>query len=105
MKTARSSSKTPKGERPALSREARENQLISLAVNQAERQLLEGNAPTTVVVHYLRLASEKERLERQKLEAENKLLQAKTDAIREARNSENMYKEAIEAMRIYSGQD
>lgn len=105
MKTARSSSKTHVGERPALSREARENQLISLAVNQAERQLMEGNAPTTVVVHYLRLASEKERLERQKLEAENKLLQAKTDAIREARNSENMYKEAIEAMRIYSGQD
>lgn len=105
MKTARSSSKTHVGERPALSREARENQLISLAVNQAERQLMEGNAPTAVVVHYLRLASEKERLERQKLEAENKLLQAKTDAIKEARNSENMYKEAIEAMRIYSGQD
>ena len=46
-----------KGSRPALTREARENQLIDLAIDQVEKQLREGTASSQVLVHYLKHAS------------------------------------------------
>ena len=55
----------------ALSPEARENQLIAYATNLAERQLREGTASSQVIVHYLKLGSSKERLEKKLLEEEN----------------------------------
>lgn len=51
-------------ERPATTPEARENQLIARAVDLAEKQLMEGTASTQVIVHYLRLGSTKERIEK-----------------------------------------
>ena len=62
--------------RPALTPEARENQLISLAVDLAEKQLQEGTASSQVITHYLKLGSMRERLEREKLEEENKITQS-----------------------------
>jgi hypothetical protein len=88
---------------PATNPEARENQMCSLAVNQAEKMLLEGRAPTPIVVHYLRLATTKNQLEKEKLKKENILLEAKANAIESAARSEELYARAIEAMRIYSG--
>jgi hypothetical protein len=90
--------------RPALSPEARENQLISLAVDLAERQLLEGTASSQVITHYLKLGSSKEKLEREKLEEENKLLKAKTEQIQSQKRIEELYADAISAMKRYSGQ-
>lgn len=90
--------------RPALSPEARENQLVSLAVDLAERQLLEGTASSQVITHYLKLGSAKERLEREKLEEENKLLKAKTEQIQSQKRIEELYADAISAMKRYSGQ-
>lgn len=88
---------------PADSPEARENQLIAAAVDLAEKQLMEGTASPSVITHYLRLASGKERLEREKLERENELLRAKAEALEANRETKELYESAIEAMRNYSG--
>lgn len=90
--------------RPALTPEARENQMISLAVDLAERQLEEGTASSQVITHFLKLGSSKERLEREKLEEENKLLRAKTENLQSQKRVEELYSEALTAMRRYSGQ-
>lgn len=89
---------------PALTPEGRENQLISLAIDLAERQLLEGSATSQVITHYLKLGSTKERLEKEKLEKENELLKAKTEALQSAKHVEELYSNALDAMRKYSGQ-
>lgn len=89
--------------RPALTPEARENQLIYLATDLAEKQLREGTASSQVITHYLKLGSSKEKLEREKLEEENKLLRAKTENLQSQKNVEEAYLKAIEAMKRYSG--
>ncbi len=94
---------TAKRTRPALTPEARENQLIAMAVDLAEKQLLEGTASSQVITHYLKLGSSRDRLEREKLQEENKLLRAKTEQIESMKNMEAKYIEAIEAMKRYSG--
>lgn len=93
-----------KRSRPALTPEARENQMISLAVDLAEQQLRDGTASSQVITHFLKLATAKERLEREKLEQENKLLIAKTEALQSAKRIEELYDNAISAMRSYNGQ-
>ena len=89
---------------PALTPEGRENQLISLAIDLAEKQLSEGTASAQVITHYLKLGSTKERLEKEKLEKENELLKAKTESIQSAKRVEELYREALNAMKRYSGQ-
>ena len=89
--------------RPALTPEAREKQLISLANDLAEKQLREGTASSQVITHYLKLGSTKERLEKEKLEEENKLLKARTEALQSAKRVEELYADAIAAMKRYSG--
>lgn len=91
--------------RPALSLEAREQQLISAAVDLAEQQLLDGTASSQVIVHYLRLGSTKDRLEKEKLQKENELLRAKAEALQSAKRTEELYANAIKAMRLYSGSE
>ena len=90
--------------RPSLTPEARENQLISLAVDLAEKQLQEGTASSQVITHYLKLGSGRERLEREKLEEENKLLKARTEQLQSMKRVEELYEEAIKAMKNYGGQ-
>lgn len=86
---------------PATTPEARENQMISLAVEVAEEQLRNRTASAQVITHYLRLAAAKERLEKEKLEKEIALLQARADAIESEKRREELYANAIEAMRGY----
>lgn len=89
---------------PATTPEARENQLISLAVDLAERQLSEGTASSQVITHYLKLGSTKERIEKEILEKQKELIQAKTESIYSAKRVEELYKNALNAMRGYGGQ-
>lgn len=103
VKTA-SSSGNSKRIRPALSPEARENQLISLAVDLAERQLADGTASSQVITHYLKLGSTKERIEKEILEEQKKLIEAKTKALESAPRMEELYRNALNAMRDYGGQ-
>lgn len=90
--------------RPAMTPEARENQLIARAVDLAEQQLIEGTASSQIIAHFLKLGSSKERLERERLEEENKLLRAKTEALQSAKNVEELYAKAITAMQEYKGE-
>lgn len=89
--------------RVALSPEARENQLISLATDLAEQQLRSGTASSQVITHYLKLGSTKDRLEREKLETENKLMRAKIESLQSTQHIEELYSEAIAAMKRYQG--
>lgn len=100
-----SDSDAPKSRRPpATTPEARENQLISAAVDLAEKQLQEGNASAQVITHYLKLGSSREKLEQERLAQENELLKVKREAIASAARVEAMYAEALNAMRSYAGQ-
>lgn len=90
---------------PATTVESRENQLIALAVNVAEKQLIDGTASSQVITHYLKLGSTKERLEKEILEHQKDLLVAKTESIQSAKKVEELYKNALNAMRTYSGQE
>ena len=89
--------------RPALTPEARENQLIFLAIELAEKQLREGTASSQVITHYLKLGSTKEKLEREILTEQKKLITAKTEALESSKKVEELYAEAITAMKGYSG--
>ena len=90
---------------PATSPEARENQMISHAFDLAEKQMLEGTASSSVIVHYLKLATQRETLEREKLQRENELLQARVESLRQGEDIKALYEDAIRSMRAYSGQE
>lgn len=90
--------------RPALTPEARENQMIALAMDLAEQQLRDGTASSQLITEFVKRGSNKARLENEKLKEENKLLRARTEAMESAKEVEKLYKEALSAMRNYSGQ-
>lgn len=89
--------------RPAISPEAREKQMIALAVDLAEKQLMEGTASSQIITHYLKLGTEKERLEREILSKQAELVSAKTEDIKSRKSSEELYSKAIAAMKRYNG--
>lgn len=91
--------------RPAITPEGRENQMISLAVDLAEKQLREGTASSQVITHYLKLGSTKEKIEKEILEKQKQLIEAKTEAIQSQKNVEELYIKALEAMKSYNGAD
>lgn len=90
---------------PATSPEAREAQLIALANDVAEQQMRDGTASAQVITHYLKLGTEKARLERAILQEQARLYAAKTEELESRKRSEELYAEAIAAMRKYSGVD
>lgn len=104
MKNPPKSNENKKRSPPAKTMEGRENQMISLAVDLAEKQLQAGTASAQVITHYLKLGSTVERLEKEKLEKENELLSAKTEAIKSAARVEELYLQALKAMRKYGGE-
>ena len=103
VKTTNSSESSRKI-RPAINPEAREQQLISLAVDLVERRLIEGTASSQETTHFLKLATMKYKLEKEKLEKDLELTVAKTEAMKSQVRSEEMFAEAVKAFRGYSGQ-
>ena len=99
------SNQSAKDVRPALSPENREKQLISYAIDLAEKQLREGTASSQVITHYLKLGSTKEKIEQEILMQQKELISAKTEALKSAKRIEELYTEAIKAMRSYGGHD
>ena len=89
--------------RPAITPEAEENQMIALAVNLVKQRLIDGTASSQETTHYLKLASRKAKLEAERAELENELIKAKTQSIRNQADIKSLYKDAIAAMRRYSG--
>ena len=100
--TGSSSSVNPM--RPALTPEARENQLISLAVDLVEKRLREGTASSQETTHFLKLATTKARLEKEILERQKDLITAKTENLKSQKRSEELMQEALKAFRSYNGQ-
>jgi hypothetical protein len=88
---------------PATTPEARENQMIALAVDLAEKQLINGTASSQVVTHFLKLGSTKEKIEKEILQQQKELMKAKTEAIQSTKRVEELYLEALNAMKKYSG--
>ena len=83
----------------------REKQMVALAVDLAEQQLRDGTASAQVITHYLKLATEKEKLEREILAVQKELITEKTKALKSMKQMEDLYTKAIEAMKHYSGND
>lgn len=89
--------------KPATTPEGRENQMVSAAIDLAEKQILSGNASSQVITHFLKLGSTRERLEQQRLEHENELTRVKIEALESQKRVEELYMEALSAMRSYAG--
>lgn len=104
VKAARSPGETRKM-RPALTPEARENQLIALAVDLAEEQLRNGTASSQVITHYLKLGSSREKLEKENIALDNELKKVKTEAVASSKDVKELYEQAMASFRKYSGQE
>lgn len=102
---AKSTETNRKKRPPARTPEARENQLIALAMDLAEEKLMDGSASNSLIVHYLKLGTTKERLEKELMEKQMKKLDAQTESIESSKRVEEMYAKALDAMRLYSGQN
>ena len=89
--------------RPALTPEARENQLIAAAYDLAEERILNGTATSQEIVHFLKLGTQKSRTELEILEKQKELIAAKTEALQSAKRIEELYTNAMNAMKMYSG--
>lgn len=97
------SSGTSRAMRPALTPEADEGQLISLATDLVRKRLMEGTATSQETTHFLKLATREAKLKNEILEQQKELLVAKTESIRSAAKIEELYSEAINALRRYGG--
>ena len=103
VKTSDTNSGSTKKRRPALSPEARENQLIALAVDLVEKRLIEGTASSQETTHFLKLASSKARIEKEILEKQKELIEAKTKNINSNSEAKELYANALAAFKRYSG--
>ena len=88
---------------PAMSAEAREGQMIALAVDLAEKQLMEGTASSQVICHYLKLATTRERIEKEILLKQRDMIEEKTKTLKSQQRSEELFGDAIKAFREYAG--
>jgi hypothetical protein len=89
--------------KPPTTPEGKENEMVSLAIDLAEKQIREGTASSQVITHFLKLGSTREQLEQERLEHENQLTQVKIEAIESQKRVEELYMEALQAMRSYAG--
>lgn len=103
MAKVKSSSGSSKKRRPAISPEARENQMISYAMDLVEQRLLDGTASSQETTHFLKLGSMKAQSELERTRLENELIKAKTKALESAEEVKVLYEEALKAMRNYGG--
>ena len=107
MKKAKTvaSSESQRKMRPALSPEAEENQMISLAMDLAKQQLQDGTASSQLITEFVKRGSTKARIEQEMLEKQKELVEAKTQSLQSAQRIEELYENALDAMRNYSGQN
>lgn len=104
-KVERSDGRSRNRRPPATTPEGRENQLIALAVDLAEKQLQAGTASSQIITHYVKLGSSREKLEQERLKGENELIAAKVEAMESVKRVEELYASALNAMRSYAGQE
>lgn len=102
VKTTNTSSSSRKL-KPALTPEARESQLASLAFDLVEQRLLDGTASSQETTHFLKAVSSKTKLEKEIMALQKELVAAKTKSYSTSEDLKQMYADAIKAMQIYSG--
>ena len=95
----------PKKPKKSKTEAGREKQMVSLAVDLAEQQLRDGTASAQVITHFLKLGTEKEKLEREILAVQKELITEKTKALKSMKQMEDLYTQALEAMKHYSRND
>lgn len=100
---AKVNKKSVRKTRPALTPEAREQQLMSLAIDLAEEQMKEGTASSQIITHFLKIASTKEQVEKEILEKKKELIEAQTQNLQSAKRVEELYEKALAAMKSYGG--
>lgn len=83
--------------------EARENDLIALAYDLAEKQLREGTASAQVLAHLIKQGSKKSRLEGRILEKQEKLVAAKTESLESAKHDAEFHERVLDALKRYNG--
>lgn len=88
---------------PAKTPEDRENQLIMMAYDEAEKQIMEGRASSQLLTHFVKGGSKRERMEQERLDADIVILKAKKEMMETAKRIESVYEEALAAMRTYQG--
>lgn len=88
---------------PAETPEAREQQMINLAMNLAEKKLRDGTASNSIIVHYLKLGTARAEVEKEKLRAETDLAMAKIENMKSQERTEELYAKAIGAIKTYQG--
>lgn len=86
---------------PSVDAEDEESKMISLAVRQAEKQLIEGTASSQIVVHYLRLGSKKAELELENAVLQNRLLEERIVNERSAAEINNLFVQVMESLTEY----
>lgn len=91
--------------RPYMSPEARENDVIAAAYDLAERQIREGTVSSQVLTVFLKAGAKKERLEREILEEQGKLIRAKTETLESERKDKVAYDEVLAAIKKYRGEE
>lgn len=101
--TRKNPNSEPRKRPPAKTPDARENQLIALASDLAEKQLREGTASSQVISHYLKLGSSSERLAQEKVIRDIELAENKVEMMKSAQRTEELFEKAIAAMRSYGG--
>ena len=87
----------------ATTPEGRENELINLAYELVAQRRANGTATSAETVHFLKMGSARERLEKRLIEKDLELKQAKTEALQSSKQMEGLFTEVINAMRSYSG--
>lgn len=75
-----------------------------MAYDLAEEQIEAGTASSQVITHFLKVGSRREQLEQQRIHYENQLLAAKRQQIEDQKRVEELYMDALNAMRSYAGQ-
>ena len=103
MKKVVETSRPKRKIRPATSPEARENQLIALAMDLAEERLLNGTATSQEVCHFLKLGSTKEKLDKDIMQLQKELIAAKTESLKGSKRIEELYEKAIASIKEYQG--
>lgn len=88
---------------PATTPEGREQQLVALAMEASEKRIRNGTASAQELVYLMKVGSPTAKLEKQILEQQKELLVAKTEAIHSQKRVEELYADALKAMRAYSG--
>jgi hypothetical protein len=102
-KASTKSSKTNHKLSPALTDDAEELQMISLARTLSMERMKNGTATAQEILYWLKLGSSETRLDKEIQQEKKEWLKARTKEIKDGEATAKIYSEAIEAMKSYQG--